>query len=227
MPLFQSSDLQRFYFQGENEISSEKPFLVDRVSLATTENQVPAIYTLPDYCVSIRRVTFLGKMCDPLPQRNAREVFQSGSLTQTGWSFWYIYNNVGQNQIQLFPAPGYTLPVVENVWGSDIPNGVIVEFYRATDNQTFTIPIYLRRQLLKQYVAARANQIDGPGMNLKLAKYFGQKWQMKKGEFAEWLDYLYNAPRKLMQQEIVSSNYFPGEPVLPINEFGVSVDEGY
>lgn len=224
MPLFQSSDLQRFFFQGENEISSEKPFLVDRVSLATTAGTVPAIFTLPDYCVSIRRVTYLGKMCDPLPQRNLREVFQSA--TQQGWVFWYIYNNVGQNTIQLFPAPDTTIATVANVWGSDIPNGVIVEFYRATDNQTFIIPTYLRRQLLKQYVALRSNQIDGPGMNLKLAKYFAQKWQMKKGEFAEWLDYLYNAPRKLGVNEVIGSNYFPGEPVLPMANFGISVDEG-
>ena len=224
MPLFQSSDLQRFYFQGENEVSSEKPFLVDRVSLATVAGTIPAIFTLPDYCVSIRRVTYQAQMLDPLPQRNLREVFQSA--TQTGKPFWYIYNNVGQNQIQLFPAPGDNLSVLANVWGSDIPNALIVEFYRATDNQTFTIPTYLRRQLLKQYVAMRANQIDGPGYNAKLAKYFGQKWQMKKGEFAEWLDYLYNAPRKLGVNEVIGSNYFPGEPVLPIAQFGISVDEG-
>lgn len=223
MPLFNTSDLTRFWNQGENEISHERPFLVDRISLNIQTNV--ALYTLPDYVVSIKRITYLGKKLDPLPKRNQREVFQAA--TQAGNPFWYVYNNIGANLISLFPTPEQNLPTVTNVWDTDIPNSCIVEFFRATDNNTFKIPSYLRRQLLKYYTAKRAYAIDGAGGNLKLVKYYTEKWMSKKMEFVEWLDFLHTKPRKFCVDEIVSSNYFPGEPVLPIDQFGTSVDEGY
>lgn len=225
MPLFQSSDLARFFSQGENEISTEKPFLVDRTSPAIATGT--SVYTLPDYVASIRRVSYLGKKLDPLPRRNQREVFQAAN--QSGTPFWYVYNNIGANQIKLFPTPLDNFGAAgTDLWaGPAITSYCIVEFYRATDNSTFTIQPFLRPQLLKYYAAKRAYSIDGPGMNLKLVKYYNDKWNQKKVEFSDYLDELYSLPRKILVDEIVSSNYFPGEPVLPINQFGVSVDEGY
>ncbi len=223
MPLFQSSDLARFFNEGENQVAFEKHFLVDRLSIATVADQ--QIYTIPDYILSIRRITYLGWKLDPLPQRNLREVFQSA--TQQGFPFWYVFNQIGQNQIKLFPAPDSNLPVVTNVWSTDIPNGFILEYFRATDNVNFTIIQSIRRQMLKLYAASRAYAIDGPGQNLKLVQYYQQRWEQAKAEFVEMIEDLYNLPRKLVISEIVSSNYFPGEPVLPIDQFGISVDEGY
>lgn len=224
MPLFSSTDLERFYEQAENDISTDKPFMPDRISIATIVGV--STYTLPDYCCSIRRITYLGQKLDPLPRRNEREVFQSAD--QQGRPFWYVYNQIGANQIKLFPTPGDNLPAdTGHLWSTDIPNCCIVEFFRATDNVNFVLPSFIKRQLLKQYVAKRAFAIDGPGMNMKLVQYFDKRWQTMKGEFYELLDDLYTLPRKLLVDEIVSSNYFPGEPVLPINQFGISVDEGF
>jgi hypothetical protein len=224
VPLFQSSDLARFYNQGENELSSEKSFLVDRLALQLSPNQ--STYTLPDYVISIRRVTCLAWKLDPLPRRNQREVFQNA--TQEGQPFWYIFNNIGANLLQLFPSPNYTTgPGTGNLYSTDIETCCIVEYFRATDNVNFTILPTLRRQMLKLYAAYRAYSIDGPGQNLKLAQYYQQRWMLMKQQFVELYDDLYNLPRKLVISEVVSSNYFPGEPVLPVNEFGVSVDEGY
>lgn len=223
MPLFNSSDLQRFFNQGENEISTDNPFLVDRLSIATTEGI--STYQLPDYVGSIRRVTYLGQKCDPLNQRNLREVFQSA--TQQGRPFWYIFNNIGAVKIKLFPAPGDTIAQGTNLWSTDIPKSVIVEFYRATDNVTFVLPDWIRRQILKYYVAFRSYSIDGPGCNLKMAAYNMGRWVQGKQYFADVLHFLFTNPRKFCISDIVSSNYYPGEPVLPIDQFGTSVDEGY
>lgn len=224
MPLFQSSDLARFWNQGENEFSTEKFFLVDRVALPAAV--AVDTYTLPDYVISIRRVTFQGWKLDPLPQRNNREVFQGAN--QEGKPFWYVYNNIGANSIKLVPSPQMALPMgTGNLWSTDIPNCCIVEFYRATDNATFIIIQSLRQQMLKLYAAHRSYLIDGPGMNLKLSQYYLQAWEQAKQEMVELIDDLYSLPRKLMTSEVVSSNYYPGEPVLPINQFGISVDEGY
>ena len=222
MPTFNSSDLNRFFNQGENEISGEKPFLFDRLEIATQSGT--STYTLPDYVTSIRRVTFLGWKLDPLPERNFREVFQSNP--SFGQPFWYIYNNIGANKIQLFPTPNQTLVPGVDPWATDIPTQCIVEFARATDNNNFIIPLPLRRQLLKNYVAYRCYQVDGAGRNNKLTKYYKEKWAFWKQQFVELLDDLYNSPRKYIVSEIVSNNTFPGEPVLPIGQFGISVDEG-
>lgn len=227
MPLTQSPTIERFWDQGEQEISVECSFLVDRLSLALVAGQ--STYILPDYVSSIRRVTHLGWKCDPLPQRNFREVFQSAM--QKGKPYWYIYNNIGQNKVSLFPSPDQSLAVVPQPWSSDpvvgSSAGCVVEFYRVTDNQNFILPLWTRRQMLKQYVARRVFAQDGAQGSFKMRDYYIQKWNNFKAQFVEMVEFLYMEPRKLVINEIVSSNYFPGEPVLPINQFGVSVDEGY
>jgi hypothetical protein len=224
MPLTTTPDLQRFYYQGENEFCADKQFLVDRLSVATVRGQ--SNYSLPDFVLSIRRITWLGQKLDPLTKRNEREVFQSA--TQQGTPFWYVFNNIGANLISFFPQPLLNLNAAPNCWTSDnIANYVIVEFYRSTDNVSFVIPSWKRRQLLKNYVAYRQAIQDGGSYSRTVANYYKSKWDTAKAFFVDTLDDLYGSARKLMVDEIVSSNYFPGEPVLPINQFGVSVDEGY
>lgn len=227
MPLFSTDNIRRFFDQGERLISSEKDFVYDRVSLEITAGE--AYYTLPEYTKSIVRVTYMGNKLDPLPARNFRDVFQSA--TQQGTPFWYVYNNIGANTIQLFPRPGTSLATIIDVWNTDGTNewlnACVVEFARIADTTSFYIPLYLRRQLLKYYTAAQCYQIDGSGQNLKLAKYFNERWEFKKTQFENWLDEMHSKPRKLIVSEITSSNYFPAAPILPIDRYGIGVDTGY
>ena len=223
MPLFTTDQLQRFYEQGEDHVSHDRHFLVDRLSLALVQGQ--SQYTLPDYVESIKRVTYMGMKLDPLSNRNLRDSFQGA--TNQGEPFWYVYNNVGLNKIQLFPVPALSLAAATTgLWDSSIATSFIVEFYRITDNTTFVIPPYLKPQLLKSYVAKQCSSIDGAGMTLKMRQYYQQRWDKKEDEFGQWIDELMSKPRKLVISEIFSSNYFPGSPVLPIDKFGISVDEG-
>lgn len=222
MPLFESADYLRFYNQGEEEVSVDREFLVDRFSPAIVSGTPE--YTLPDTYLSIKRVTYLGQKLDPLTRRNENEVFQSA--TQTGTPFWYVFNNIGANKIRLFPTPGDSLNAGVNLWSTDIPTSCIIEAYRVSDNATFVIPSWMKRRLLKQYVGLRLSMIDGAGYDKKAIKYFQAKWDIGKMTFVNLLDELHYLPRKLMVQDISSSNYFPGEPVLPIADFGISVDEG-
>lgn len=223
MPVFSNETLLRYFNQGEVELSTEKPFLVSRTALAIVSGT--SEYTLPEYVVSIRRVTYKGMKLDPLPQRNLREVFQSA--TQQGRPFWYIYNNVGLNKIKLFPCPNENISAVTDVWDDDIQTGCIVEYYRSSDNDTFIIPEQLRRQLLKLYVAKQCFSMEGAGQNIKMAEYFNKRWEQQKQEFISLIDELYIKPRKLVTNEVVTSNFYPAAPVLPIANFGTSVDDGY
>lgn len=222
MPLFSTSNLTRYFNQGEQNVCNEQPFIVDRLSLNIIGNQAP--YELPDYVLSIRRITYLGMKLDPLPRRNQNEVFQSAN--QVGRPFWYVYNNIGANIIRLFPTPPSDIAPVTNIWDTDIGTGVIIEFYRMTDNATFVIPSYWRTALLKRYTAHMARTVQGKGQQMKLGQYYHDQWKLWKNLWFTHLSELHTKPRKIIVNEIVSSNYYPASPILPISRFGISVDEG-
>lgn len=222
MPLFTDAAVSRHYNNGEQDISAEHPFLVDRVSLNLVAGT--ALYTLPNYVKSIRRVTYLGYKLDPMPRRDHKEAFQSA--TQQGRPFWYVFNNVGIAAISLFPVPSVNLATVSNLWTSGIATGCIVEFDRISDNSTFIIPIYFRSQVLKYYVGKMLYQSEGSGQSLKIAKFFSSRWDKEKNDFYEFLDDVFGRPRKLVTQNITASNFFPAHPVLPIDRYGTSVDDG-
>jgi hypothetical protein len=226
MSLLTTDQILRYYYQGEIECSVEKPFLVDRIALNITANVKQ--YDLPDYVTSIRRITYKGSGLDPLPRRNQREVFQNS--TQVGTPFWYVYNNIGLNSIILFPCPPSSVALPAN--GADlysqavISTSCIVEFTRVSDNVTHIIPPVFRRQLLKRYVAANALLVDNREVNLRASKYYKSRWEAQKQDFFATVDELYNQPRRLLVNDFNTFNYFPGRPVLPINQFGISVNEG-
>lgn len=225
MPAISDAILERIFNQGEVECSVERPFLVKRIS--PTASIGVADYVLPDECINIRKMMWLGWKMDPLPQRNWREVFQ-GQNYQVGRPFWYVYNNIGLQTVKLFPAPDQITAAAMNPWKpNDIENSFIVEYYTASDNVNFVLPDWIKRQLLKLYVSKYVYTIEGPNQSLKLAKYFADKWNLKKQEFYLLLDALYGSPRKLVTSQIISNNYFPGSPVLPITKFGISVEPGY
>jgi hypothetical protein len=225
MPAISDATLTRIINQGEVEVSVERPFLVKRISPAAVEGQ--ADYVLPEECIDIRRMMWLGWKMDPLPMRNWREVFQ-GQNYQKGQPFWYVYNNIGLQTVKLFPAPDQNTPVATNPWKpNDVQGSFVVEYYTTSDNLNFVLPDWIKRQLLKIYVSKYVYTIEGPNQSLKLAKYFSDKWDLKKKEFFLLLDALYGSPRKLVLSQIVSNNYFPGSPVLPITKFGISVEPGY
>jgi hypothetical protein len=167
MPVFDAATLTRFFNQGEVMLSQEYSFLFDRYSPALVANQ--GIYVLPDYIKSIRRITFNGMKLDPLPARNFREVFESA--TQVGTPFWYVYNNIGTNQIQLFPCPMANAPAGVDLWNEAGSNSyqtcLIIEHARISDNVNFITPPYFRRQLLKQWTARQCFGIEGAGQNGK------------------------------------------------------------
>lgn len=221
--LFTSSTISRLSNEGENNFVVSYPCIIKRLALPIQTNV--KLYTLPDDVLSIRRVTYRGFKCDPLPHRNFREVFQNAD--QMGKPFWYVFNNIGQNVIQLFPKPYETLTVVQtDLYGAQIPNQCIVEYFQAPDFTTAVLPNYFRRRLLKRYVLRGCFNIEGQGQNLKLSQYFKERWRFLKETYGLLLGELHNKPRKLVVNGITASYYFPGQPVLPMERFGISVADG-
>lgn len=223
MSLFSTDTITRFAQEGESDFCSEKPCIIKRVALTIVSGT--ATYTLSDDVLSIRRIAWKGQKLDPLPQRAAREIFQGAS--QSGTPFWYIFNNIGQNKIQFFPAPVVNIATTaSNLYGSEIANRVIVEYWQAPDYTTAIIPSYMRRRLLKAYVLKSCFAIEGAGQNLKNVGYFEDKYRNLKRLYTQLLEDLHGKPRKLSLNNYSGTGYFPGQPILPMARFGQSVETG-
>ena len=224
MPTFSTSTIARFETNAEQQFATERPCIIDRLALDITSGV--GQYTIPNYVVNIRRVTYRGWKVYPLPHRDLRQSYLSG--TQQGRPFWYIFNNVGQFKLQLFPVPSEDLiAVTTDLYGANIPNQFIIEFFRLPDVAPFQIPDYFRRRLLKCYIAKRCFEIEGKGMNVKAAKYWSNKFEYLKEVYGSLMDDLNNKPRNLVASDSAQRpyGYTPPPPMLPINRFGISVDE--
>src|SRR2546430_719095 len=161
MPIFNIATLERFFDDGEQIITQERPYMVDRLSLDLIAGQ--NVYLLPDFVVSIRRVTFKGYSLDPLPARNFREIFQNSRAA--GRPYWYVFNNIARNSIQFFPGIGTAVPAITDAWNQNRTNayqsGLVIEFGRVADGVDFVLPAYFRRALLNQYVARHCFALKG------------------------------------------------------------------
>lgn len=224
MSLWKSETIVRFSQEGENEFAEAFPCILTRISLQIFKNQ--STYTLPDDVRSIRRITWQRWKLDPLGQRNMREVFQYAS--QVGQPFWYIFNNIGANRLQFFPIPGQDItPSGADLYSDAITTDVIIEYFRLPDFATYVIPRYFRRRLLKAYVLKGCFGIEGAGTNLKNRDYFINRWNFLKEKYGQFLMEVHNKSRKLCLNGITSSQFFPGQPVLPVSRFGIGIDDGY
>lgn len=224
MSVWSSATIIRFSQEGENQFAEDFPCILTRLSLTITANQ--SLYTLPDNVKSIRRITWQGWKLDPLGQRNMREVFQYAS--QVGKPFWYIFNNVGANNLKFFPIPNASInPSGGDLWSDAITTDVIIEYFQLPDFANYVIPEYFRRRLLKAYVLKSCFGVEGQGTNIKNRDYFIQKWQNLRELYGNLLYEIHNKSRKLCLNGITSSQFFPGQPLLPVSRFGIGIDDGY
>jgi len=214
-----SEDLETLVNQGEQVISGEIDFLVDRFIIPVLAGT--ATYTLPDYVSNIKRVTFQGYKCDPMPQKYQSQIFQDSR--QLGRPYWYVYDNIGMRKISLFPVPSYSTNTIGDPWnGITIQKSCIVEFWRVSNGVEFTLPRYVRKQLLRYYLAQKTYQREGRGNKLVLWKYYTARWGIEKARFADFLDSVNTRPRGIVVPQGSYGRTIPHDPMLPIDRFGTS-----
>lgn len=223
MSVFNTTDILRFAQQGEMHFAQEYKCIIDRVALSIVSGT--SVYSLDDSTIDIRRVTWKGWKLDPMPQRELRRIRLSG--TQPGRPYYYIYNNISALTIQLFPVPQETIASTSsNLYGSEIANRCIVEFFRAPNYTSMIIPPFIKRRLIKNYVLKMCFAMEGKGQNLKASKYFTQKWEVLKESYGNILEDLINSPRQLVVVNQPNRFYRRlAKPILPIDQFGISVDD--
>lgn len=211
--------------QGESRFSNDYPCLVNRVAINVTAGV--SNYTLDDSVFNIRRITWLGWKLEPFSQRDLRNTLMSG--TQPGRPRYYNYSNIGRQTIQLYPVPIINVPPVygDDLWGAQIGNAVIVEYYAIADGIVNKLPLYMRRRFLKAFTLWRCYLMEGKGQNLKAASYYSQKWEMFKTMYEDIFNDLINKPRNLTTDPYVKDLPYPPFARLPIDKFGVDVSDEY
>lgn len=105
---------------------------------------------------------------------------------------FYGFSGSDFRTIQFFGTPGSNVAAIQtNLWGVEIPNRVIVEFFRLPETPTHVIPSYFRQEALKNYVLWRAFAREGPGQRLDMAAYYRQKFEGTKAQLKSFISGLY------------------------------------
>lgn len=220
MSVWDADTISRFAQQGEDLFAVTHKCIVQRVALSIVANT--SEYTLSDSVIDIRKITWLGRRIDPIPFRQWKD--DDLPLNSTGRPDGYIYNNIGQQKIKFYPTPDTTIASTSsNLFGSEIANRVIVEYYSTPDYSTIIIPSFIRRRLIKCYVAKMCFSIESKGQNLKAARYFSDKWDHLMERYGQGLQDLINKPRRLIASSTPQNNRIPRPRLNPSN-FGVGVD---
>lgn len=222
--IFTSEQINRYVLQAEQLFVDEFRCIVDRIALPIVSGT--SLYTLPDNIIDIRRITYRGVKIHPISHRDMREWLDG--LTSTGKPTNYIFNNVGQLTIKLFPAPVETLTVVQDdLFNPEVIRvQCIVEFYTSADGIGYKLPEYIRRRLLKAYVLKSLFLVEGKGQNIKAAAYWNKKWLYLKDLYGNQILDQLNTPRRLISSGNYQVRPYLMPPVLPLAMRGVGVDPG-
>jgi hypothetical protein len=224
MPLFTAEQLNRFSTQAEEMFVNEFNCVLDRLALTIASGS--SLYVLPDYIINIRRITYKGIKLEPISHRDLREYLNYP--TATGTPEYYVFNNVGQMTIKLFPTPVEDRePAGVNLLDPEvIRESCIVEFYSSTDGIGYRVPEYFRRRLLKAYVLKQAFLAEGKGQNIIGSVYWRNKWERLKEIYGTTVMENLNSPRKLVDLSGDHRRKFLAPPVLPYRMRGTGVDLG-
>jgi hypothetical protein len=150
-------------------------------------------------------------------------------LNPTGKPYNYIFDNLGQMVIKLFPTPNENITAATSSLydPATILDQCIVEFYAAPDGLSYFLPTCMRRRLLKAFVLKQAYAGEGKGQNIKASKYWAAKWDYMKDAYTDKVFDIITAPRKLLASNLdydLAKKLTVPRPVLPLNMLGVGVD---
>lgn len=191
--------INQLALQAEDDISTEVKCIVDRASFTVAVGD-PFIY-LPEYIKGVRRVLWKGLKVWPLDRNEYREYkpllgtassgafssayssafyHSSTSYTPQSRPKFYITGLDERQCITLYPAPNESIAAsAGNLWDSSvIATCVLIEYYRTADGSTYTIPNWIRRVLIRDYVLSHAFAEEGNGQNLAAAQRYENHFKL-------------------------------------------------
>jgi hypothetical protein len=110
-----------------------------------------------------------------------------------GEAEFYCFSGTDYRTIQFYGTPSEDVPAqTTGLWDANIPNCVIMEFYRLPDEVNgHVIPHYFRFEMTKNYILSRAFMKEGPGQRPDLAKYYNSMYDQNTATYREILKACY------------------------------------
>lgn len=248
MSIWSDDTINRFAAEAELEIATQVSCITKRIAITVFSGR--SVYLIPDDCLILRRVTYQGKKLEPRHFNSLLEYpilnpagtngafyhlafytlgFDSGDSDSTPQNtpYEYYYNGYGENLIKLFPTPSANLipPASPNLFGSGIINCCIVEYYAfpTLTGNTYRVPSYVARRMIKSYVLSKCYSQEGPGQDLIASVRHMKRFNMQILEFKLINDGVFVSR---VRTRTPNSGSYPakiGRPVLPSN-FGTIVE---
>lgn len=222
---FTDAQLSKWANDREKEICAKNSLLADRLSLTVTSGT--STYELPNYVTNIRSILYFGKEVHP---KGGTAVRITGNLpfeTTSSAPYEYQVSGLGQRVIKFYPSPMDNIPeVVGDLWNAAADEaGCIIEFYRTpiTGNAQLSLPPWMRRYLLKNYICAKAFGMQGVTQDLRAEKFYLSEIGKDEIYIAAIKGGMHQSTRRVISPTRTGSRSIPGRPVLPPN-FGYPVN---
>lgn len=189
MPTWDNEYLQRLTQEAEKEISRALNPIWDRYAIPIVAGT--ATYTLPDYVRGITNIKWKGISIDPLYQSEVIKSIDHNYFTTRGNVRWYLRSPENFQIIRFVMVPNENIttdPVSDDLFNSDtIRDRVIVSFHREPDTSgdLLSLPDYVARRLVKNYVLYRAYKKEGTGQHIEAALYYKRKYDQQLRYYRE------------------------------------------
>lgn len=189
MSLWADNTINAAAEEAEITIADEIKCINKRVSLNILAHI--SLYVMPDDLITIRRVTWLGKKLEPLAFQGILKYpvvnpGLTGSTPESGTPYAYLYSGFGENYIKLFPTPSAALAQqTTNLYGSNIALCALIEYFALPDitGNTYRLPQYIARRIIKSFTLARLLAMEGPGQDLIGAKRHRMRYENLLADF--------------------------------------------
>lgn len=215
--------LNQLGVDAEQDINKRIQCIFEKCYLQTTVGL--STYTLPSYIRSLRRVTWLAKMLDPVSWEELTQLTPATAALQgTFASFseetvpsrplYYAMHPTNPYTIRLYPSPDLALGTTGGNPYSTLPNEQFcaLSYWREVDstlsNPLQMLPEYVDRRTRKAYVLWKAYEAEGKGQNLKASQYYKKKY-----------DFLTERFNQINNGCFVGKKYTLGEGELEVNNF--------
>lgn len=218
--LWNTTVLSRFINEGETELSRFKSTIWRRFPLDIHAGV--AVYDLPPFLKAITYITYMGFRVDFLNQATIATM-SPVYRTQGSRPRWATMELEGFHKLRLFPFPTQDLPIIDDdstiYTDTNILNSCVVSafFYPDPNLPTLQLPVFVERRTLKAYIMWQCYRMQGPGQNLKNAKYWNRKWNKLRAEYIMAVNAAYSAIISQYDSRITRYPWKKASPVLPPN----------
>ncbi len=188
--------------EAEEQLIAEVPTLVDRI--APNIYSGVASYQLPNYVSTVRKVMWKGFQLDPAKFSHVVSSSTSPFNNVSGRPREYVLDGYGENVLRLFPPPNETIAGTEiDLWGANIPDKCIIEFYRNPNmsSSVLRLPSRIRDVLTFPYALAKLFSKEGIYQDVVAADFYSRQDTMISQLYKETIRELWAAWPKILTAE--------------------------